>query len=112
MSTDEKIDLLLEKVGSMESDIHTLKGDVQALKSDVQILKDDMQSVKDRVTGIEVTLENETNRGIRIVAEGHADLNRRLDEALRVESEKELFLIRVNRMENDISKIKRKLAMT
>ena len=60
-------------------------------------------------TSIEMTLENETNRNIRIIAEGHADLCRKLDEALKVENEKELLLVRTNIMENDIRKIKDKL---
>lgn len=71
--------------------------------------KTDIRDLKSRVSSIEMTLENETNRNIRIIAEGHADLSRKLDEALKVESEKELLLVRTNIMENDIRKIKDKL---
>ena len=82
---------------------------LQAIYSDMQNMKNDMQDLKSRVSGIEMTLENETNRNIRIIAEGHADLCRKLDEALKVENEKELLLVRTNIMENDIRKIKDKL---
>lgn len=82
---------------------------LQAIYLDVQDMKTDIRDLKSRVSGIEMTLENETNRNIRIIAEGHADLCRKLDEALKVENEKELLLVRTNIMENDIRKIKDKL---
>jgi ACT domain-containing protein len=82
---------------------------LQAIYLDMQDIKTDIRDLKSRVSSIEMTLENETNRNIRIIAEGHADLSRKLDEALKVESEKELLLVRTNIMENDIRKIKDKL---
>ena len=54
-------------------------------------------------------MENETNRNIRIIAEGNFDLSRKLDNALKVENEKELLLIRVNSLENEVRKIKQQL---
>ena len=101
---------------NMKSDMKKMKTDMQGMKTDMQGMKTDMQGMKTyiqdlrgRVSGIEMTLENETNRNIRIIAEGHADLCRKLDEALKVENEKELLLVRTNIMENDIRKIKDKL---
>ena len=83
--------------------------DMQDMKTDMQYIKTDIRDLKSRVSSIEMTLENETNRNIRIITEGQADLSRKLDEALKVESEKELLLVRTNIMENDIRKIKDKL---
>lgn len=40
---------------------------------------------------LQLTLENETNKGIQIIAEGHLDLSRKLDEALKIEDEKEMM---------------------
>ena len=91
------------------SDMQNMKNDMQEMKTDMQGMKTDIRDLKGRVSGIEMTLENETNRNIRIIAEGHADLCRKLDEALKVENEKELLLVRTNIMENDIRKIKDKL---
>ena len=53
-----------------------------------------------------MTLENETNKHIRIVAEGHLDLSRKLDEALRIENEKEILLLRVTHLENEVRRIR------
>jgi len=80
--------------------------------TDSELLKaiyNDTQDLKRKVASMEMTLETETNRNIKIVAEAHSELNRKLDEALKVENEKELLLIRVNHMENEIRKIKERL---
>ena len=45
-------------------------------------------------------------RNIKIIAEGHLDLGRKLDDALKVENEKELLLLRVNRIENELRRLK------
>lgn len=50
----------------------------------VKSIYDDMQEMKRQVKDIQLTLENETNRNIKIIAEGHLDLNRKLDEALKM----------------------------
>lgn len=70
---------------------------------------DEMAKIKAQITDIQCTLENETNRNIQLIAEGHLDLHRKLDEALKVESEKEMLLIRVNRLENDLRRIKERI---
>jgi ACT domain-containing protein len=53
----------------------------------------ELQEVKLHTRNLELSLENETNRNIRIIAEGHLDLSRKLDNALKVENEKELLFI-------------------
>lgn len=92
-------------------DMQLLKGDVQELKGDVQGLKGRMQAVEANVKDLRLTLENETNRNIRIIAEGHLDLNRKLDEALKVENEKEWMHLRVNVLENDMRRVKEKIGI-
>jgi len=39
------------------------------------------------MTGIELTLENEISHNIRIIAEGHLDLSRKLNEAIHLASD-------------------------
>lgn len=82
-----------------------------ATKDDIKDMatKDDIQRIDNKLKSLELTLENETNRNIKLIAEGHLDLSRKLDDSLRVNSEKELLLIRVNILENELRKIKEKL---
>ena len=73
-----------------------------------QIL-DELAKINAKITDIQLTLENETNKNIQIIAEGHLDLSRKLDEALKIENEKEMLLLRVNRLENEIRRIKQRI---
>lgn len=89
--------------------LQAIYNDMRELKSDVQELKSDVQELKKRTTSIELTLENEIIRSIKIIAEGHLDLNRKLDNALKTESEKEILLLKINHLENEIRKIKEQI---
>ncbi len=106
---------LKNDVSGLKNDVSGLKKDVTGLKNDVSGLKKDVTGLKKDVTNIKMTLENETNRNIRIIAEGHSDLSRKFDEALKHEQqyheERELLIVRVNSIENDVRKIKEKVAI-
>ena len=99
-------------VSSLKTDVQSLKTDMKFVKTDVQQLKSDMQDTKHRITSLELTLENETNRNIRLIAEGHLDLSRKLDQALVVENQKKMLLIRVNTLENEMRKLKEQMVTT
>ena len=98
-------------VQTLKGDVQTLKEDVQTLKGDVQTLKEDVQMLKDRVTNIEITLENETNRNIQLIAEGHLNLDRKLDEALKELQPNTMYHLKVNHLDGEVTKMKRMLNM-
>ena len=83
---------------------------LKPMENDIKSIKDSIESLERKIVSIELTLENETNPGIKIVAEGHLDLNRKLDEALKVENEKEMLLLRVNHLENELRKVKERIS--
>lgn len=104
---------LKEQVQGVKGEVRELKGQVQGVQGEVLELKERVQGVEDKarkleghVQGIRLTLENETNKNINIIAEGHLNLSRKLDEALKVENEKEVLLIRINRLENGYRTLK------
>ena len=118
MTENQKMDLILQKLGGIEGglasvgeDVRLLQGDVQSLKEDVQTLKEDVQSLKERVTNIEITLENETNRNIQMVAEGHFNLDRKVDEALKELHPNTMYHLKVNHLDGEVTKMKRILNM-
>lgn len=68
--------------------------------------------LEEKVTEVQMTLENVTNKEIHIIAEGHLDLSRKLNDALKVENEKEMLLIRVTHLEHEVGRIKQKIGVT
>ena len=83
--------------------------ELQLILEKLEELKE-LKTIKKQIADIQMTLENETNKTIQIIAEGHLDLNRKLDNALQIENEKEMLLIRVTVLENELRKVKEKLA--
>ncbi len=79
------------------------------MSEETKIIMEELKKLSNKITDIQLTLENETNRNIQIIAEGHLDLSRKLDDALKVENEKEMLLIRVNRPESEIQRIKQRI---
>lgn len=76
------------------------------MTEETKLILEKLTEMDRKITDIQLTLENETNRNIKIIAEGHLDLGRKLDDALKVENEKELLLLRVNRIENELRRLK------
>ena len=107
----DRVQVIEDKVQVIEDKVQVLSDDVQVLKGEVQILNDRVHGLEHDVRGLQLTLENETNKNIRVVAEGHLDLNRKLDDALKVETEKELMNLRVNVLENDMRRVKEKVGI-
>lgn len=76
------------------------------MTEETKMILDELRKLNEKVTDIQLTLENETNKNIKIIAEGHLDLSRKLNEALKVDDEKEMLMIRVNRLENELRRLK------
>lgn len=124
MTDNEKLDRILSEIQGMKTDVQELKTDVQVLKAEMQGMKIDMHmhrretaemkaeteiyraGVEAKFQRLMLHLENVTDRNIRIIAEGHADLNRKLDEALKIENEKEVFKVRLNYLEGEMAEVK------
>ena len=79
------------------------------MTEETKMIMDELAKLNAKITDIQVTLENVTNKNIQIIAEGHLDLSRKLDDALKVENEKEMLLIRVNRLENELRRVKERI---
>ena len=117
MTDSEKLNLILEKVGTLESDmkdvkekVSTLDEKVGTLDESVNSLKADMQEVKQKVSKIDLTLENEIRVNIQRVAEGHLDISRNLHEAMKPNNEIEMLAIKVRMLESDVRELKYKIS--
>lgn len=120
MTTDEKLDLLIEKVSSLDAKVSSLDARVSALETsqnNMQLSMNDMQSSIDKiekdVSGIKCTLEGEINYNIKLIAEGHGYVNEHSSEALQiahqVKGTQELQDIRLNIIEGEIKRIQQAL---
>ena len=101
-----------KEVAEVKSDLTEVKKEVAEVKSDLTEVKREVAEVKSDLTEVKLTLENEVNKKINIIAEGHLDLNRKFDEALKIESEKEMMNLRITILENDVRRLQEKVNQT
>ena len=129
------INVLKQDVGILKQDVKSLKEEVGILKQDVSCLKEDVKDLQQRMIIVEgktdnlqftvnemqselaetkreilslrTTIENVTNRNIRIIAEGHLDLENKLDRSIKAGSETEVMQVRVNMVEDEMRTLKK-----
>ena len=128
------INVLKQDAGILKQDVKSLKEEVGILKQDVSCLKEDVKDLQQRMIIVEgktdnlqftvnemqselaetkreilslrTTIENVTNRNIRIIAEGHLDLENKLDRSIKAGSETEVMQVRVNMIEDEMRTLK------
>lgn len=119
---------LKSEVSELKSEVASLKSNVDTLSEKVDILQHEMESVKSDISsmnirlmrlekqtaelheisfGIRNTIDFSIAKNISIIAEGHLDLDRKLDEAKEFHKDQELFRIRFNFLEDDVKRFKR-----
>lgn len=113
MTDSEKLDLLLEKVNGMENRLDSMEGRLDSMESrldsvDTRLshIETDHESTKAEVKTIKITLENETNRNIQLIAEGHMNLDRKLDEALTSLHPNTMYHLKVNHLDAELKHVK------
>ena len=89
MTDTEKLDLILSELAEIKKDVAENKNDTKDIK---------------------LTLENEIRVNIQRVAEGHLDLSRNLNEAMKPSNEVEMLAIKVRMSETEIRELKRKIS--
>ena len=105
----ERLDRLDSRMDAMESKIDTMESKMDAMESKMNSMESNMDDMKSQIFGINMILENEIRRNIQIVAEGHLDLSRKLDDAIKVKEEREMLLVRTNVLESEVKMIKGKV---
>ena len=113
MNDHDIIQMIYEDMQGMKADMQGMKADMRDMKADMQDMKADIRGLKvttadleRKVTDLQLTIENEIRPNIRIIAENHLDLSRKLEKALELESERAMTMIRVTRLESDMKRVK------
>lgn len=92
MTDSEKLDLVLSKLGKLD----TLESSVQELKL--------------RTTNIELTLENETNRNIQLLAENHINLIDKLNQSIKVADKTMMYEVQMTSLKSRIENVEKEVA--
>ncbi len=91
--------------------------DLQAISDLIEPIKDDLQEMKRKLTGIELHLENGTDKNIQLIAENFIELTKKLNQAIPIADKNLAYEVKVNylvekvqNLEKEIAEIKSKIA--
>lgn len=110
MAENEKLDLILSKLGKMDNRLDQMDSRLDRMDERFDRMDERFDRLENDVTDIKLTLENEIRPNIMRVAEGHLDLYRKLDDAQKIDNEKEMIAIRVNILETELRRVKERLS--
>lgn len=71
---------------------------LELMKEIISPINGELTKINGRLTKIEIKIENEVDRSVKVTMEGHTDLNRKMDKALALEN-------RVETLENKMSAV-------
>lgn len=105
--------LMDEKLEPVKADMAEMKADMAEMKEDIVGIKEDITGIEERVTGIEgrlteneqrthelkLLMENETNRAVGLVLDGHESLRQMIEGRLVTKDEREQDRIRICTLE-------------
>ncbi len=106
---NEETKMILDKLDNIDNRISVMDDKISAMDNRISVMDDKISVMDDKISAVQVTIENEIRNNIQIIAEGHMTLERKLDESLKVNQEKELLLIRVNKLESEVRELKEKI---
>ena len=73
-------------------------------------LEFNMQELYKRVTNLELTIENETNRNIQLLAENHITLIDKLNQSLKVADKTLMYEVQLTSLKSRIEHLEREIA--
>ncbi len=105
--------LMDEKLEPVKADMAEMKADMAEMKEDIVGIKEDITGIEERVTGIEgrlteneqrthelkLLMENETNRAVGLVLDGHESLRQMIEGRLVTKDDREQDRIRICALE-------------
>ncbi len=94
--TNEDIQAIAQLIQPLRADMQNMKDSMQNMKDDIQTINDNMQVLSSRVTNIQLTLENQTNHNIQLLAENHLNLVDKLNSAIKVQDKSLLLEVQVS----------------
>lgn len=103
----EMKDSLEGKIQKLQETTDGLEGKVEKLQETTGSLEGKVQKLDSKLDSINLRIENEVLRAVHIIAEGHIDLKRHLDEAQADRRERESILLRILNLEYEVKEIKK-----
>ena len=110
---DERFDKMDERFDKMDERFDKMDERLDNMDERLDNMDERLGNVENDVRDIRLTIENDIKKGIDVVIEGHMDLSRKLNEALKINADRltehEIMKYKINHLDSEIIKINDKL---
>lgn len=110
VKTDERLDRMDKRLDGVDKRLDGMDKRFVSINERLDSLESKVLENTEGIRRINLCLENEIRPSIMRIAEGHLDLSRKLDEALKIDEEKEKMAIRLNFLEGKVDRLEVKVA--
>ena len=124
MTQDEKLNLIIEKISSMDKRFDCVDERLDSMDKrfcsmdemfnsmheHLSSLDESVKTLQSDVSNINLQIENEIIPDIKRVAEGHLDLDRKFQATMHTNSEYEILTLRVNHLETVVNRLEKKIS--
>ena len=115
--TQEDLQAIANLLTPMRNDITDMKNDITSMKKDICNMKEDIRNLDQRltvaenqITEMKLSLENETNHNIQLIAENHMNLVDKLNQAIRVSDKTLLYEVQVSTLKSKVENLEKEIA--
>lgn len=100
------IEEMKAEIAVMKTDIEEMKAEIEKLWAAIDSLNARFEELQCRVASIGLHVENETDKYVRIVAENHIELSKKLDRAISTADRQSVYEMKVNHLEKEVDEIR------
>lgn len=109
MTVDEKLDLLLEKVTSMDNRLEKVENRLDKVDNRLEKVEEGLENLDTKVTDTRLHLENVTDRNINLLAEGHELFVSKYSKVEEVSDKQFAYYVKVNNMAEKVDKLEKEV---
>ena len=110
MMDSEILKLILAKLETMDARLDKMDARLDGMDARFDKIDARLDNLETDVKDIKMMLENEIRVNIQRIAEGHLDLARNLQKAIKPSNDLEMLSIQVRMLETDVRDLKRKIS--
>ena len=82
---------------------------LEAMYDDMQNMNDKLELTNQKVTAMQLSLENETNHNIQLLAENHINLVDKLNQAIHAQDKSLLYEVQVSGLKARVEQLEREV---
>lgn len=117
MTDSEKLNIIISEMQEIRQDVAEIKQELSLVKQDVDQVKQNVSRIDRRITGVELHLENGTDKNIQLIAENFIELTKKLNQTIPVADKNLAYEVKVNYLiekvqllEKEVQELKSKTA--